>query len=200
MLIAALRDLQWRRRRFLIAVIGTGVVFAMTLILTGLSHGFDVEAADTVDALGVDAWLVPEDATGPFLGAAPFPEEPARAEIAQLDGVTAAVPLVFAGTTMRTGDDAKQVNIYGAPSDGPGIPAVSTGRAPSAPDEAAVSSTTSKQPGDDIVLGSSTLEVVGTVGDSTSLAGGAERVPHDRRRAGGRLRRSAARVVDRCDG
>ena len=44
-LIAALRDLQWRRRRFLIAVIGTSVVFAMTLILTGLSHGFDVEAA-----------------------------------------------------------------------------------------------------------------------------------------------------------
>ena len=31
MLIAALRDLQWRRRRFIIAIIGTGVVFAMTL-------------------------------------------------------------------------------------------------------------------------------------------------------------------------
>ena len=68
-----------------------------------------------------------------------FPRNRPAPRSRELDGVTAAVPLVFAGTTMRTGDDAKQVNIYGAPSDGPGIPAVSTGRAPSAPDEAAVS-------------------------------------------------------------
>ncbi|HEY2448928.1 MAG TPA: glutamine ABC transporter permease, partial [Mycobacterium sp.] len=40
MLITALRDLQWRRRRFVIAIIGTGVVFAMTLVLTGLANGF----------------------------------------------------------------------------------------------------------------------------------------------------------------
>jgi hypothetical protein len=38
-LIAALRDLQWRRRRFIIAIVGTGVVFAMTLVLTGSRTG-----------------------------------------------------------------------------------------------------------------------------------------------------------------
>ena len=47
MLIAALRDLQWRRRRFLIAVVGTSFVFAMTLVLTGLANGFRVEASNT---------------------------------------------------------------------------------------------------------------------------------------------------------
>ena len=39
MLMAALRDLQWRRRRFIIAILGTAVVFAMTLVLTGLAKG-----------------------------------------------------------------------------------------------------------------------------------------------------------------
>jgi putative ABC transport system ATP-binding protein len=38
-LIAALRDLQWRRQRFIIAIVGTGVVFAATLVLTGLANG-----------------------------------------------------------------------------------------------------------------------------------------------------------------
>src|SRR4029077_11624063 len=71
-LIAALRDLQWRRRRFIIAIVGTGVVFAMTLVLTGLANGFTVEAHDTVDDAGVDHWMIPSGAAGPFLGTSPF--------------------------------------------------------------------------------------------------------------------------------
>ena len=67
MLTAALRDLQWRKRRFVIAIVGTGLVFAMTLVLTGLANGFRVEATRTVDSLGVDAFLVKTGATGPFL-------------------------------------------------------------------------------------------------------------------------------------
>jgi putative ABC transport system permease protein len=35
MLFAALRDMQWRRRRYVIAIASTGLVFAMTLVLTG---------------------------------------------------------------------------------------------------------------------------------------------------------------------
>ena len=37
MLSAALRDMQWRRRRLVIAILSTGLVFAMTLVLTGLA-------------------------------------------------------------------------------------------------------------------------------------------------------------------
>ena len=38
MWMTALRDLQWRRRRFLIAVIGTSLVFGITpSVLTGYS-------------------------------------------------------------------------------------------------------------------------------------------------------------------
>ena len=48
MLFAALRDMQWRSRRLAIAVVSTGLVFAMTLVLTGLANGFHVEAQRTV--------------------------------------------------------------------------------------------------------------------------------------------------------
>ena len=47
MLRVTLRDLQWRRRRFVIAIVGTSLVFAMTLVLTGLSNGFREEANNT---------------------------------------------------------------------------------------------------------------------------------------------------------
>jgi putative ABC transport system permease protein len=71
-LTAALRDLQWRKRRFVIAIIGTGLVFAMTLVLTGLANGFRVEADRTVDSLGLDSYLIKSGAAGPFVGSSPF--------------------------------------------------------------------------------------------------------------------------------
>ncbi|BBY83982.1 hypothetical protein MPUL_51400 [Mycolicibacterium pulveris] len=58
MLMAALRDMQWRRRRFVIAVVSTAIIFAMTLVLTGLANGFRWEAERTVNSLGVDQYLV----------------------------------------------------------------------------------------------------------------------------------------------
>ena len=39
MLFTAVRDMQWRRWRFVIAIVVTGLVFAMTLVLTGLANG-----------------------------------------------------------------------------------------------------------------------------------------------------------------
>lgn len=72
MLFAALRDVQWRKRRLVIAIVSTGLVFAMTLVLTGLVNGFRVEAERTVDSMGVDAFVVKAGAAGPFLGSTPF--------------------------------------------------------------------------------------------------------------------------------
>jgi putative ABC transport system permease protein len=169
-LIAALRDLQWRRRRFIIAIIGTGVVFSMTLVLTGLANGFDKEARDTVDAMGVDAWIIPSGAAGPFLGASPFPAAAAD-PVGALEGVTAAAPVVFSGTTVQQGGKPENVNVFGARNEGPGMPSVSDGRAPAGPDEVAVSSALDKDIGDRLELGAQQLDVVGVVNNSTALAG-----------------------------
>ena len=43
MLTITLRDLQFRRRQFGIAVVGAAVVFGLTLLLTGMSAGLNQE-------------------------------------------------------------------------------------------------------------------------------------------------------------
>ncbi|MBU3705055.1 MAG: FtsX-like permease family protein [Mycobacterium sp.] len=166
MLIAALRDLQWRKRRFVIAIVGTGLVFAMTLVLTGLANGFRVEAVRTVNSLGLDAFLVKSGATGPFLGSAAFP-----ATMPDIAGVSQAVGLVYGSATMRDGGSARSANIFGAPTRGPGMPALAQGRPPSEPHEAAVSSTMRRSIGTTVEIGSRNLQIVGIVDDSTALAG-----------------------------
>src|SRR5258708_2209379 len=149
MLIAALRDMQWRKRRFVIATLSTAIIFAMTLVLTGLANGFRVEAEKTVDALGVDLFLVKAGASGPFVGATPFAPVDLPG-IAATQGVVAAAPLAYAGGTVTQGDSTRNADLFGAPERGPGMPAVSEGRAASTPDEVAVSSTLGRQIGDDV--------------------------------------------------
>jgi putative ABC transport system permease protein len=169
MLIAALRDLQWRRRRFLIAVVGTAFVFAMTLVLTGLANGFRVEARNTVNSLGIDYFLIQQKAAGPFLGSSPFSaSEVAGAQ--RLPGVQAAAPLVYAGTTALDNGVPRTMNLFGAPTQGPGMPVMSEGRPPATPDEVAVSSTLGRKLGDDLEIASHMLKVVGVVENSTALA------------------------------
>jgi putative ABC transport system permease protein len=166
-LTAALRDLQWRKRRFVIAIVGTGLVFAMTLVLTGLANGFRVEATRTVDSLGLDSYLVKSGATGPFLGSSAFP-----AVKLQVPGVDIAVPLVYGSATMPDNKgSARSVNVFGAPEKGPGMPSMEQGRPPSEPHEAAVSNTMGRPIGATVEIGSRNLEVVGLVDDSTALAG-----------------------------
>lgn len=170
MLTAALRDLQWRKRRFVIAIVGTGLVFAMTLVLTGLANGFRVEATRTVDALGFPSYLVKTGAPGPFLGSSPFPAAQLQ-QVGRLPGVTTAVPLVYGSATMPDGGSARNVNVFGAPPQGPGMPAMSAGRVPTLPYEVAVSNTMNRPVGTRIEIGSKTMEIVGLVDDSTALAG-----------------------------
>ena len=81
MLTAALRDLQWRKRRFVIAIVGTGLVFAMTLVLTGLANGFGVEANRTVDALGLQAYLVKSGAPGRRIAALAVPRRVSATDV-----------------------------------------------------------------------------------------------------------------------
>jgi putative ABC transport system permease protein len=169
MLFTALRDMQWQRRRIVIAIVSTGLVFGMTLVLTGLANGFRVEARRTVDSLGVDVFLIQSRAAGAFLGSTPFPAAELP-RVAAIPGVVTAAPLAYAGTTFVDGDTTRNADMFGTPGDGPGMPIMSRGRGPSAPDEIAVSSTTGPQLGDDLEIGLRAVHVVGIVNDSTALA------------------------------
>jgi putative ABC transport system permease protein len=169
MLFAALRDMQWRSRRLVIAIVSTGLVFAMTLVLTGLANGFRVEAQRTVDSIGLDAFVVRAGAGGPFLGSTPFTQLD-LARVAAAPGVDSAAPLAAAESTIREGTATRNTTAFGAPEHGPGMPLVSEGRAPSASDEVAVSSTLGRHVGENLQVGARTLRIVGVVPNSTALA------------------------------
>lgn len=174
MLITAFRDLEWRRRRFVVAAIGTAMVFALTLILTGLAHGFRVEAERVVDSLAIDGYLIEDSAAGPFMGSSRFAEAETQA-VALLPGVETTIPVVYGNAILRDRATPQNVNVYGLPADSsehqPGMPLIDVGRAPSSPDEVAVSTTLHRPVGDDIEIGAGKLHIVGLVDKSTTLAG-----------------------------
>ena len=167
-LMAALRDLPWRRRRFIIAILGTAVVVAMTLVLTGLANGFRVESRETVDSLGIDTFIVRSDAAGPFVGSAPYAADQ-LSMVAHAIGRADAVPLVYSATLAKGGNWTRSSNLYGAPESGPGMPPIAKGRPPSNPSEIAVSDTLGHGLGDSLVVGSRRVSVVGIVKNSTAL-------------------------------
>ena len=125
-LLIALRDLQWRRRRFLIAVLATSLVFALTLLLSGAGNGLRNEASRTVQAFDADAWFVAEGASGPFTTSSLLPESTA-ADVAGLDGVEQADPFLFMRSTSDTSNPT-DVNVIGFRAGGLGTPEADEGR------------------------------------------------------------------------
>ena len=62
--IAATSDLRMRSRQFAIAVLGATLVFAMALVMAGLSGSFRAETRRTVAAVGADYFVVPAGTGG----------------------------------------------------------------------------------------------------------------------------------------
>src|SRR4051812_4885552 len=99
--LIALRDLQWGRRRFAVAVTATSVVFAIGLLMSGVSASFHNEIQRTVSAIGADGWLVRADSFGPFTGPSTMPA--ARAQMARrLPGVRRADPIAVLRASTHT--------------------------------------------------------------------------------------------------
>jgi len=63
-----------------IAVIGATLVFAMALVMAGLSGSFHAETKRTVDAVGADYFVVPADTGGPFSSPSAVPGQVVQLE------------------------------------------------------------------------------------------------------------------------
>jgi putative ABC transport system permease protein len=119
-LLVSLRDLEWRRRRFAIAVAATALVFALALLLSGVSASFGNEVRRTVALMHPDAWLVRTGTPGPFTSPNAFPAARAAA-VAKRPGVTRADPIAVArGVTHVHG--VRDVNVIGVVPGGVGAP------------------------------------------------------------------------------
>jgi putative ABC transport system permease protein len=155
----ALRDLQWRRRRFVIAVLATSLVFAMTLLMAGFATSLHNEGRRIVAALGADAWLVAAGAAGPFTTSTPIPAAEAG-RVAAMPGVARADPLVIVHSTLRR-PAVRDVNVIGARPGGLGMPPLAAGRAVARAGEVVADTELGLAVGDRLELSGRRLEVVG---------------------------------------
>ena len=162
MLRAALRDLAWRRRRYLISTIGCGLVFAMSLLMTGLGDAFPVELDHVVDHLGASkGFLVPDGVSGPFTGFTPFDSS------ALPEGTE---PFL---QSPQTADPAHPVAVVlmGVPLGGRSEPEVASGRQLQSADEVLVADSAPFATGSTVAVGGTDLRVVGRV-DRLTMTGG----------------------------
>lgn len=101
MIHVSLRDLQWRRRRYVIVVCVAALAFGLALLMSGVSHRLSQEGDDMLALFGADRWVVPESVDGPFSTTQLLPAT-AATELAAQPGVEGASPILI-GRTMVEG-------------------------------------------------------------------------------------------------
>jgi putative ABC transport system permease protein len=108
-----LQDLRFRRRQFAIAVIGAGLLFAISLLLAGMAAGFGVEITKTVEAMAAEHWVVAQGAAGRVGNLPPIPASTVAA-VAQEPGVRQAAPVAVVNQAVRSnGNTTRTVNLVG---------------------------------------------------------------------------------------
>ena len=122
-----IQDLRFRARQFLIAVGGAGLVFAMTLLLTGLAAGFRVEVIQTVQGLGAQSWAMGAGAAGRITNLPPIPASDATAVGAE-PGVLRQGPIIVVPQAAQIGATVTSVTLIATVPHGLGSPTVSSGR------------------------------------------------------------------------
>ena len=163
-----LRDLQFRRRQFAIAVVGAGLAFALALVLTGMSAGFRHEARQTVDAFDAGAWVVPRGVTGPFTSESTMPAALAR----RIPGGGQAEPVVIFGhVAHKPGGGVRNVNVIGHSIGALGDPVWGRSGVSVPSGEAVVDERLGVDEGETVAIAAHRLKVVGVVSDRTYFGG-----------------------------
>jgi putative ABC transport system permease protein len=168
MLLTAFRDLQFRRRRVAIAVIGTALVFALSLVMSGISASFGNEVRTGLGVFGADGWLRPSTANGAIIATTPFAVASAPT-IDQL-GVDRADPMVFRNTSVGRGE-RDRIAYFGVVRGGLGDPNPVKGRRLQRDGEIVLDKEMGRRIGDSIRLGGTDFKVVGLLSKRSIMAG-----------------------------
>jgi putative ABC transport system permease protein len=171
-LFVSLRDLQWRRRRFLIGVFAAGLVFALALVITGISQSFRNEVNRTVGAIDADQWVVSEKVAGPFTASTLIASALAP-KIAAEPGVKQASAIVLLRNTLKKTPTSslRDIGMIGAEPGGVGSPTVADGRTLQRDGEAVVDKSLNIGLGKEITVAGSPFRVVGRTDGVTYFAG-----------------------------
>jgi putative ABC transport system permease protein len=162
MWLVSLRDLQFRARRFVIAILVTSLVFGIALAIDGMRRSVEEESPAIVALFGADQWLVAKGATGPFTTTNVF-DSANQDDVRDENRVERADAVVLSRSVISDGD-AKDVNLVGHVPGGLGSPPLDAGRAVKESGEAVVSSGLSVGVGDRMEVGGQSFRVVGKTG------------------------------------
>jgi putative ABC transport system permease protein len=168
-ILVSLRDLQFRRRRFAIAILGTALVLGITLVLSGMVAGFRNEAHRTVDAFDAESWVVPAGATGAFLSSATL-EAALADEVAAASGAPA-VPVAVLHTSVLIDGHPQQINVHGVPVGSFAEPRVVDGRSVVEAGEVVVDRQVGRKVGEVLELHGHPFTVVGRTSGLSYRAG-----------------------------
>jgi putative ABC transport system permease protein len=169
MWLIGLRDLQWRLRRFLIGMLATALVFAITLLLSGLTASLHNEPRRIVHAIGADAWVVPAGVSGPFTSTQPIAIA-LLAGVASGPGVHEAAAVLLARATVRL-PALSDVNVVGYQVGKLGAPRVRNGRSIAHDGELVVDASLGADVSGRLKLGKGTFTIVGTTRGMTYFGG-----------------------------
>ena len=158
--LISMRDLQYRYRRFLIAVAVTALVFGIAVAIDGIKQTLQTEPDRLVAAFGADTWVVQRGSTGLFTTTALLPES-VVGELRETPGVRSAQGVLSAFTTI-TGEERKNVNVIGFDLHSGG-PEIVEGRAPQGEHEAVLGGGLDAEVGQQVATTSGAFTVVGRV-------------------------------------
>jgi putative ABC transport system permease protein len=152
-----------------IGLLATGLIFAMSLLMSGSVTGLRNADRRVIDLVNADAWIVAAGAIGPFTASTAVPASEADV-IARLPGVTRADPVALLHSTAQL-PKARDVNVIGYRSGGLASPKVSKGRAVERSGEAVADTKLGLHLGQSIILGGQVHTVVGLAPNVTYYFG-----------------------------
>ena len=177
MLKAALRDLQWRRKRFVITIVGTALVFSMSLLMSGLSNSFEVEIDRTLATQQADWWVTRDDAAGAFSPGSFLTPDDVTVLTSNGLGFSSAAPVLYGTATAETkpgeaGNEILNVTVFGVVPDGIGAPRqVVEGTTSINDGEVIVPRSLGKKVGQSLRVAGAQLVIAGLVDKASLLAG-----------------------------
>jgi len=165
-----LSDLRHRARQFLIAVVGAGLVFSMSLLLSGLAHGFAVEIDNTVSGFGANAFVVMHGSPGRLAALSPLPTGTSFA-VAIQPGVRQTRPVVIMPSEATVEGQVANIALIGNQVNVPSHVTPTSGRWIAQNGEAVVDDRLGASVGQDVTIAGRSFRVVGLVKGYTLLGG-----------------------------
>ncbi len=168
MFLLTLRDLQFRRLRFVVVSVLAGVVFTLLFLMTGLVEQFNREPFEAVDAMNSTGWVVAEGANSPFTAASTMP-----ADTIDSFSDNSPVPAVVGRATLVAPSipDGQQVILIGAPIGERVDPELLEGRPVGSAGELVLDQAAEVPLGTSVDIGGAAFTVVG-ISDRTTLFAG----------------------------